>query len=139
MLFFTIMVLAACSEVIHNEYKFTGESEHWKAEYAYNGKEVWKDVDGTKTYSNEDSHEFVLTYKGTLEELSSLKKLQFSFETNSSSGRSVEEFSEPPNEVTFTLKGGSGGGAKVAEDEVIQVLVTWDDLEESFELHNPKR
>ena len=80
------MLLTACSETTNNDYKFSGESEQWEAEYSYKGTEKWGEKDGTKTYSNEDGYEFVLKYKGSLEELSSLQKLEYSYETNSSSG-----------------------------------------------------
>ncbi|WP_257008201.1 hypothetical protein [Bacillus sp. FJAT-45350] len=138
-LLFTIMLLIACSETTTNDYKFSGESEHWEAEYSYKGTEKWGEKDGKQTYSNEDSYEFVLKYKGSLEELSSLQKLEYSYETISSSGKSTEEFTEPPSTVIFSSSGGSKGGAKVDEDEVIKVNVKWDDLEESFELHNDSK
>ena len=98
-----------------------------------------KRKDGIKTYSNEDSHEFVLKYKGSLEELSSFQKLEYSYETNGSSGDRTEEFTEPPSTVIFSSSGASKGGAKVREDEVIKVNVKWDDFEESFELHNKSK
>ena len=74
---FTIMIVTACSEITHNDYTFRGESEHWEAEYAYEGTEKWGEKDGQKTYSNEDSYKFILKYKGPLEELSSLQKIQY--------------------------------------------------------------
>ncbi|WP_253702048.1 hypothetical protein [Bacillus sp. FJAT-27445] len=135
-LLFTIMLLTACSETTTNDYQFSGESEHWEAEYSYKGTEKWGEKDGKKTYSNEDSYEFVLKYKGSLEELSSLQKLEYSYETISSSGKRTEELTEPPSTVTFSSSGSSKGGAKVSKDEVIKVKVKWDDFEESFELHN---
>jgi hypothetical protein len=137
---FTIMVLTACSsaETINNNYKFIGESEHWKAEYSYSGTELWGEEDGKTTYSNEDNYEFVLKYKGSLEEMASMKKLEYSYKTSAGSGSGTEEFTKPPREVVFTSKG-SSSGAKVSEDEVIQVHVKWDDFEESFELHNKSK
>ena len=54
-------------------------------------------------------------------------------------GDGTEEFTEPPSTVTFSSSGGSKGGAKVGEDEVIKVNVKWDDFEESFELHNKSK
>ena len=110
LLLFTILILTACTEVTKNEitkeeinkdevtnnnYKFIGESKHWEAEYIYKGTETWGDNNGTKTYSNKDNYEFVLKYKGTLKELSSMKKLEYSYETISSSGETTEEFTEP--------------------------------------------
>jgi len=134
-LLFTVMLLTACVETTNNDYTFSGESEHWGAEYAYKGTEKWGGKEGKETYSNEDSYEFRLKYKGSLEELSSLQKLNYSYEANSSRGDSNQEFTEPPSTVTFSTSG-SSNGAMVREDTVIKVNVKWDDFEESFELHN---
>ena len=130
------MLLTGCSETTNNVYKFTGESEHWEAEYSYNGTEKWGEKDGIKTYSTEDDYKFVLKFKGSLEELSSLQIIEYSYETNHSGGKGTEQFTEPPQTVIFSSSGGSKGGAKVGEDEVILVNVKWDDFEESFKLHN---
>ena len=85
-LLITLMVLTACAKTTKNDYKFIGESE-----YAYRGTEVWGETNGKKTYSNEDSYEFVLKYKGALEELSSMKRIEYSYETNFSNGEVTEE------------------------------------------------
>ncbi len=134
-LLFTLMLLTSCSETTFIAYIFSGESEHWEAEYTYNRTEKWGEKDGQRTYSNEDDFRFILKYKGTLEELSSLQKLEYSYETNSGQGSGTEEFTEPPSLGIFSSSGSSRGGAKVHEDEVIKVNVKWDDFEESIELH----
>ncbi|WP_240508100.1 membrane lipoprotein lipid attachment site-containing protein [Virgibacillus indicus] len=136
-IFFAMIVLTACSgEENQYDYIFTGESEHWEAEYSFSGTEIWGEEDGTTTYSNENRDEFVLTYKGTLKELSSLESLEYSYDTSAGGGSGTREFDEPPKEVTFKSGGSTGNGAKVNDDEVIQVKVKWNDYEESFELHN---
>lgn len=132
---FAIMLLTACSETTYNDYKFSGESKHWEAEYSYKGTEKWGEKDGQRTYSNEDSYKFVLKYKGPIEELSSIQKIEYSYETNSGHGSGTEEYTEHPPSGIFTHSGGSSG-AKVHEDAVIKVNVKWDDFDESFELHN---
>ena len=138
-LLFTIIVLTACSnEKIHYDYIFNGEGEYWKAEYSFSGTEIWGKKDGTITYSNENNKEFILTYKGSLEEISTMKTLEYSYKTSAGGGSSKMEFDEPPTQVTFKSGGRTGNGAKVNEDEVIQVNVKWDDYEESFELHNKR-
>lgn len=96
------------------------------------------ETNGTKTYSNDASYEFVLKYKGSLEDLSSLQKLEYSYQTDNSSGKRIQEFTEPPSSVTFSSSGASKGGSKLTEDAVITVNVKWGDLEESFDLHNLK-
>ncbi|WP_260398187.1 hypothetical protein [Peribacillus simplex] len=141
-----IMVLTACGsdttnkdnnpKTINNDYKFIGESEHWEAEYSYKGTELWEEDDGKTAYSNEDSYELILKYKGSLEELFSMKKLEYTYETITESGSKTETYTEPPSEKVFTNSGSSEGGSKVSKDEVIQIIVKWDGFDESFELHN---
>ena len=132
-----VLVLTACSdEKVHYDYTFDGEGEYWEAEYSFWGTEIWGEKGGTMTYSNDNSEEFLLTYKGSLKELSSVKTLEYSYETSAGGGSGTREFDEPPTEVTFKNRGSSGNGAKVQEDEVIKVIVKWDSFEESFELHN---
>ncbi|KKO54959.1 hypothetical protein XI25_04410 [Paenibacillus sp. DMB20] len=123
----------------NNRYQFFGESEHWEAKYAYQGTEIRREVDRRTTYSNEDSYKFTLKYKGPLEELSPIQKLEYSYETKGGNGKRIERFAEPPKEAVFTSEGSSKGGAKVSEDEVIQVNVKWDGFEESFELRNKNK
>jgi hypothetical protein len=134
----TVLFLTACSnkEIIDYEYSFTGESEHWAAEYFVQGTEKWGKKNNSVTYSNESSYIFTIKYKGTLEELASVKTLEFAYETNTSGGSKNMEFDEPLTEVVYTTSESSKGGAKVGEDEVIQVNVKWDEAEESFELQN---
>lgn len=134
---FTIIVLSACTgDVNHYDYTFNGEGEYWKAKYSFIGTEKWDEKDGKKAYSNNNNDEFVLTYKGTVKELSSIKSLEYSYETSAGSGSSKMEFDKPPTEGTFTNTGHSENGAKVNADEVIPVKVKWNDHEESFELQN---
>lgn len=138
---FTLVLLTACTnhtETTNNNYKFRGETDHWEAEYAYSGTEVREIVDGRTTYSNEDNYTFELTYKGSIHELSTVKNLEYSFNSSGGSGWHTIEFTEPPSTLTFTSKGGSKGGAKTNLDDTVQVKVTWDDSEESFELRPQK-
>ncbi|MDP1420916.1 membrane lipoprotein lipid attachment site-containing protein [Peribacillus simplex] len=151
---FLMMVLTACSdttnkdaksettkkdtssEATEHNYQFIGESEHWEAVYSYKGTELWGEDDGQTTHSSKDNYKLVLTYKGSLEELSSFKNLEYTYETTTSSGSKTEAYTEPPSEKVFTIVGGSENGAIVGEGEVIKVNVKWDGFEESFELHN---
>lgn len=139
MVIFIVLLLTACTKTINNDFTFVGESEHWEAEYSYTGTEVWREDDGRTMYSNEDSYEFTLKYKGSLEELSSMKTLEYSFKTNGKGGSRSQEYTEPNKEVIFISKGSSKGGAKVSQDQVIQVNVKWDDSKESFELQNKSK
>ena len=123
-------------EKIHYDYTCEGEGEYWKADYSFWGTEIWGEKDGTMTYSNKNSEEFVLTYKGSLKEFSSVKTLEYAYETSAGGGESSLKFDEPPTKKTFNIRGNSGNGAKILEDKVIKVNVKWDRFEESFELYN---
>jgi hypothetical protein len=131
----TLMLVTACSEATFHAYQFSGESEHWEGEYTYNATELWGEKDGQRTLSSEIHYRFIIKYKGSLEELSSLQKLEYSYETNSGHGSGTRVFTEPPLSGIFSASGSSKGGARVREDEVIKVNVKWDAFEESFELH----
>ncbi|MDV2582793.1 hypothetical protein [Alkalibacillus haloalkaliphilus] len=136
-IFIVIVALAGCSneEVINYEYTFIGESESWEAEYIHEGTETWDEEDGVKTYTNESDSELKLTYKGSEEDVQSIEKLEFSYDTGVGGGTRSREFDEPPKDSTFTISS-SGTGAKVQEDAVIEVDVKWNDFEELFELVN---
>ncbi|MED3911959.1 hypothetical protein P4597_22870 [Peribacillus simplex] len=68
-------------EKTEHNYQFTGESEHWEAVYSYEGTELWGENDEQTTHSSKDSYELVLKYKGSLKELSSMKNLEYTYET----------------------------------------------------------
>lgn len=137
-----LMILAACTKIEKNEYDytFTGEGEYWEAEYSFSGTEQWQRENGKSQYSNKSNYEFEVIFKGPLESLSSIKTLEYSYETSSGSGDSKIEFEQqPPTKVSFKNRGFSENGAMINESEAIQVTVKWNDHEESFELQNIKK
>ncbi|MFF2501347.1 hypothetical protein [Peribacillus sp. NPDC058075] len=124
-------------EKTEHNYQFAGESEHWEAVYSYKGTEIWGKNDSKQTtHSSKDNYKLVLTYKGSLEELASIKNLEYTYETTTSSGTKTEVYTEPLDEKVFSMSGASENGAIIGEGEVIKVYVKWDDFEETFELHN---
>ncbi|MGG4155963.1 hypothetical protein [Peribacillus muralis] len=149
---FLMMVLTACANATDKEnleatkkdstkktehhYQFTGESEHWEAVYSYKATQLWGRENGQITYSSKDNYVLTLKYKGSLKELSSMKKLEYSYETTASSGSKTEDYPDPPRENSFKTSGGSKNGALVGKGEVIKVNVKWADNDESFELRN---
>ncbi|MFJ5748511.1 hypothetical protein ACIP97_07875 [Peribacillus frigoritolerans] len=79
-------------EMTEHNYQFTGESEHWEAVYFYEGTELWGEKNEQTTHSSKDSYELVLKYKGALKELSSMKNLEYTYETTTSSGTKTEAY-----------------------------------------------
>ncbi|WP_156289804.1 hypothetical protein [Oceanobacillus salinisoli] len=130
-------LISACSnneEVTEHSYLFTGEGHVWSAELRYEAEERWgKDADDINTYSSEDDYNFTLTYKGDLDDLASMKQLDYEFKEPTGGGSSSLTFDEPVSVKEFTSRGG-GTGAILREDMVVSVEVRWDDNEESFEL-----
>lgn len=131
-------LITACSnnrEVTEHRYLFTGEAEYWEAEFRYEADEVWgKDSDDVTTYSSEEDYTFKLTYKGELDDLSSMEELFYEYERGSTGkGSSLLTFEDPVSTKEFTSEG-SGSGSIIREDMVITVKVKWYDHEESFEL-----
>ncbi|MDX8365543.1 hypothetical protein [Cytobacillus sp. IB215665] len=133
-----LVVLTSCSkeEIITYEYTFRGEGEYWKATFITAGTQIWGDEKGQLTYDHEDNEEFMLEYIGETNEISQIKTLEYSYKTSSGGHNSRRTFTEPPTEKIFTSSSSSKGGAKVQENEIIQVNVKWDQFEEEFELIN---
>ena len=135
---FTLIILTACSHKKTDNYAYTlkGESEHWESEYFVEGRDVWKEKNNRTTFSSDHNHTFTIIYKGPLEELSTLKNLEYAFEAAAHNGGGSQEFDEPPISKILVSHRGGGGGARVQEDGVIQVTIKWDTFEESIELRN---
>lgn len=134
---FTLIILTACSHKKTDNYAYTlkGESEHWESEYFVEGRDVWKEKNNRTTFSSDHTYSFVIKYKGSLEELSSLRNLEYAYEGARHSGSGSEEFDVPPTTKALVTSSGSGG-AREQKDAVIQVTIKWDTFEESIELRN---
>lgn len=131
------VLLAACSneEIVSDRYTFIGEGEYWEAEYVFESEETQKEKDGRTTYSTNNSDVFKLTYKGAVEDMQSIEKIEYNYKTSAGGGGGSREFNEPPTDITLRSYS-SDNGAKVYEEEIIPVIVKWDGFEESFELVN---
>ncbi|ADC52195.1 hypothetical protein BpOF4_20999 (plasmid) [Alkalihalophilus pseudofirmus OF4] len=131
------VLLTACSneEVVNDRYTFIGEGAYWEAEYVFESEETQKEKNGRTTYSTINSDVFTLSYKGDVEEMQTIEKIEYNYKTSAGEGSGSREFDEPPTDITLRSNS-SDNGAKVYEDEIIPVIVKWDGLEETFELLN---
>lgn len=132
-------LISACSnneDITEHSYQFVGEGQYWKAELEYEAIEIrGKDANNVNTYSSEDEYNFKLTYNGDLDEIASMKQLDYEFKLGSTGGgNSSMTFDEPVTVKEFKSAGGSKGGSIMTEDMVVSVEVKWDDNGESFEL-----
>ncbi|MBB4822791.1 hypothetical protein HNO89_000009 [Sporosarcina luteola] len=127
------LVLGACSNSYSKRYIFTGESDHWEAKYIYNTTE------SKNSQNSQESYELILTYKKSIEDLSSMKELEFSLNSNGIDDKVKKHFKEPSKEKTFSFRGESKGSYWIGEDESIKVNVKWDGMEESFDLESASK
>ncbi len=140
LLVFTIMILAACSQdkTTKYEYTFTGQSQYWTGDLIVKGSETFGKKADKTTYSNNENTEFVLKYKGPINEMEQVKTIKYSYKTNTGEGSGTENISKikPNDEIVINHKTASKGAAKIVKDEVVQVNVKWGENEDSFTLKN---
>lgn len=116
---FSFIFMVGCS--FGEEYVFEGESEHWESYLKVS------EAAGAKT------EEFVVKYKGEVEELSNIEEIQYSYDASRTSEKTTRTFgNEPPKQKVFS----SSGSSLIGEGETIKVTVKWGDNEETMELNN---
>ncbi|RKD25867.1 hypothetical protein BEP19_02745 [Ammoniphilus oxalaticus] len=135
-----LFALTGCSEereTIKHDFTYTGEGELWSAVYEVNGTQVFYKEDGVLKHDSEKATKFQLIYKGSLEDLTSIKKLEYDYLSNIGSGRGwSKEFNPPPTDNIFTEIDKVKGGALESKDSIIRVTVKWDGNTEEFTLEN---
>lgn len=135
-----LLFITGCAnkQVLFHNYTFSGENNLWSAVYKVNGSETFIEKDKVTDYSNMSKKIFTLKYKGKLEDLSSVKKLEFAYKTSARGETSTLEFDDnnPLNKVTFVLKSTSENSVIEKKDETIIVTVTVDGNTQTLELKN---
>ncbi|MCF6092469.1 hypothetical protein L1765_00490 [Microaerobacter geothermalis] len=98
---------------------FKGEGENWKAEYQVSG------------YKSFFERELTITYKGELSEISSVKKLEFSYDNSISSGNSEINFIMSPDKKEFSHRSSSSGPVE-SYNETTKVTIKWNGITETI-------
>lgn len=116
----------------NHKYTFIGESKNWTANYEI--------IDESDSLNKDNSNNgtkylsiFTITYKEDISELSSVKKLSYSFESNAGKGEHEIPFEQPPTEKVFKHRS-EIEGVMPDKSDVIKVKVTLDDKTETFDL-----
>lgn len=133
-LVFILLSCNACSNnAVKHNYIFKGESRLWRAEF--NVKEQFKETteNGRLSYKTESNSKFILTYKGDLSELRSVKKMIYAYDKSNGSSKTEIEFTSPPDNKVFTSID-RGKSNSLNPDEAIKVTVDLDGKIEVFEL-----
>src|SRR5699024_1556124 len=118
-------------DVMTHDYTFTGESEHWRAVFEVEGEEVFHEEDEVLQREEKAQSEFRLTYKGSLDGLSSVNEMCYEYQTPTGSSETSLIFNETqPDDTVFT----NFSDQLVRQSDVIEVTVEWGDSTESFTL-----
>lgn len=115
-----ILLLMSCSN--REQYILENESEHWEAKLkvVVNKEGMRKDL--------------LVTYKGELEELADIGRLEYSYSAAEFSGKSEVNFNgKPPQKKTFSAHGGSNQRS-FDRDQSVNVTIKWDGKEETMKL-----
>ncbi|MFG6149381.1 hypothetical protein [Halobacillus sp. B23F22_1] len=78
--------------------------------------------------------EFIVAYKGRVEELRKIERISFGYDAGTSSSEESRTFDREPTEKHFVTESSAAGDTRIEEGDVIKVTVQWDDQEESFEM-----
>jgi hypothetical protein len=162
MLILIILLLIGCAnkEVNYHNYTYRGESKNWIGEFEVSTTQTFPKIDkksyhDTKLesiftltdinikphYDTESEYIFTLTYKGEIEDLLEVQKLQYSYEYLSKrSGDTIEKPND--NEIMYKeiiYKKNCDGAQLISRDYVIEVIVEVDGKAEIFALINTNR
>ncbi|MDY2630569.1 MAG: hypothetical protein SOV85_04360 [Clostridium sp.] len=120
---FILLIITGCLNKNINQYNYSykGKNEFWTAEYHITGN----DTTCEKI--------FTITYNYDISQLSSIKRLEISYESSVANG-GIEEIVQP--EKSYTLKSTTSGGVIESKDEVIKVTINIDGHIQILELKN---
>ena len=95
---------------------------------------------GKLDVESESNEELLLTYKGELTDLSSVRHMEILYETSTHKEKRVTDYEaqESIKSKTFSLKSSGKGNALPVENDTVKVIITLDDDAQSFELKEPK-
>lgn len=136
-----LLTMTGCSnkDYFWRYYYFTGENEDWTGEYIENFTETYVEKNGRLIHDSDSDAIFKVTYQGDISELSSLRKIEISYQTRASGGSLINEYDESgPRDKTFTMRG-SGTGIRLKEDDIIKVTINLDGRIQTMELKLDKR
>lgn len=131
LLFFLITIfISGCSknDTIIHDYALKGENDHWIAEYIGHSEGEFYKENGKLKYRGNSREKLTLTYKGELSELSTVRKVGYSF----SSGGGTTTFGEPPDRKVFIWD--SEGSSMITKEDTERVNITIDDKTETIEM-----
>lgn len=123
-LLFNISFMSGCADVTVFNYDYKGESTNWTAEYkGFSQTEFYKENGRLNTKGKSDG-DLVYTYKGNLSELSSVKEIDYEFETI----YGKHTFGSGPSEKKFSVEASLSG----APEESLNLKIIVDGKAETI-------
>ncbi len=142
MIVLLILTAAGCTkkDVTKYNYTYKGENDSWSAVYQTAGTVTFTEKKGKLDKERESNEELLLTYKGELTDLSSVRHMEILYETSTGKEKRVTDYEtgESIQSKTFSLKSSGKGSAIPIENDIIKVTITLDDDVQSFELKESK-
>lgn len=136
--FLMMATVSGCSkkDTTEIDYSYVGENDLWDAEYHVTGTEEFTETGENLKYSNEMNNILAVKYKGELQDLSSVKYLKISYESQAHKGSMEIEYSEGDRitSKTFNLISSGTNTAIVGENEIIKVTIDIDGEIQNIEL-----
>ena len=137
-----VFTFIACNkkDVTEYHYIYQGENDLWNAEYRIDCIVTLTEENGKKSSDTVTDCELVVTYKGELTDLSSVRHVEISYKSSTRGGNLIEDY-EPGGSISskiFTLKSGGRNDAIPVEDDVINVTIITDDQTQTLELYHNK-
>ena len=134
-----LLVITGCAkkEIINHNYVYKGENAFWSAEYKVNGKGTFTEKNGKNQYDSNAKKVFTITYKKDINQLSTVKHMEISYESSVASGKVTENFNAgAPKEKTYTTKSEDEGVPIENKYDVIKVTINLDGKIETIELRS---
>ena len=135
-----VLISISCSkkDIAYYKYTYTGENEQWNATYTVNESVEFTNTDKGLDVETDAKNKLVITYKGELTDLSSVKHMEITYESGVEGGKRTEDYNDGASisSKTFTLTSGGKNSAIHNGDEIVTVTITIDGNMQTLELKN---
>lgn len=118
-------------DIIKVDKELIGESEHWKVSYKAKGYINFYKDNGTLMVKSDGSYKIALEYKGTQEELDTIRMTKVEYPM----GSSMHNSSDSPDSFIFNYTGSISTTTvqKISQGEKLEITVKWDGINGSTE------
>lgn len=138
MLILLILIVGTKKDVTKYNYTYKGENELWSVEYKVNCtvKSTYKD--GELDIESASTNVLIVTYRGELSDLSSVRHMEIAYESGTHSGKKVSDYEvgDSISSNIFTMKSGGRNNAIPIENDIVRVTINIDGDTKTLVLKN---